>query len=83
MSNQVVEWTAAAVREAIADAGRSKTSVSDETGIPYPTLNRKTAGKSEFSFSELLLIAEALGVSPTRFTPPPFQRKVTVEAVAA
>lgn len=78
MSNPTIDWTARAVREAIADAGRSKTSVCDETGIAYPTLNRKVAGKTEFSFSELLLIAEALGVSPSEFTPPPFQRKYAV-----
>jgi lambda repressor-like predicted transcriptional regulator len=79
MSNPIIEWTAKAVQGAIADAGRSKTSLSDETGIPYPTLNRKVAGKTEFSFSELFLIADALGVSPSMFTPPQFQR----QAVAA
>lgn len=75
MSNAITEWTAKAVRDAVADAGRSKTSLSDETGIPYPTLNRKMAGKSEWSFSELLLVADALGVSPSAFTPPQFQRR--------
>lgn len=80
MSNPIIEWTARAVREAIADAGRSKTSLSDETGIPYPTLNRKVAGKSEFSFTELLLIAEALGVSPSAFTPPQFRAGLAVAA---
>lgn len=79
MSNSIIDYTAKAVREAIADAGRSKTSLSDETGIPYPTLNRKVAGKTEFSFAELFLIAEALGVAPSMFTPPQFQR----QAVAA
>ena len=73
MSNPTIDWTARAVRDAIADAGRSKTSLSDETGIPYPTLNRKAAGKVEFRFSELLLIADALGVSPSIFTPPQFR----------
>lgn len=81
MSNPITDWTAQAVREAIADAGRSKTSLSDETGIPYPTLNRKVAGKTEFSFTELLLIAEALAVSPSAFTPPPF--RTHRQAVAA
>lgn len=80
MNNQVTEWTAQAVRDAIADARRSKTSLSDETGIPYPTLNRKVAGKSEFSFTELLLVAEALGVSPHQFTPPQFQSRVGAAA---
>lgn len=73
MSNQTTEWSAKAVRAAIADAGRTNRSVSDETGIPYPTLNRKLAAKTEFRFSELLAIADALGVSPSRFTPPIFQ----------
>ncbi|WP_223690069.1 helix-turn-helix domain-containing protein [Leifsonia poae] len=72
MNNPVIEWSARAVRDAIADAGRSKRSVSDETGIPYPTLNRKLAAKSEFSFTELLMLADALGVAPKQFTPPVF-----------
>lgn len=74
MSNPQVEWTAEAVRAAIHDSGRSKQSISDETGIPYSTLNRKVAGKTEFLFSELYLIAEAVGVPPSAFTPPAFQR---------
>ncbi|MFC5127420.1 hypothetical protein ACFPRL_30110 [Pseudoclavibacter helvolus] len=36
-------------------------------------MNRKLAAKSEFSFSELLKVAEALSVSPAAFTPPQFQ----------
>lgn len=74
MSNWIIDWTAEAVRDALADAGRSKISLSRETGITYATLNRKLAGKTEFSFSELLLLADALGVPPSKFTPPPFWR---------
>lgn len=78
MSNRnaeaVNEWIALAVQDAILSSGRTKRSLSDETGIPYPTLNRKLAAKTEFSFRELLLIAEALGVSPATFTPPAFTR---------
>ena len=73
MVNQVAEWTATAVKDAIADAGRSLKSVADETGIPYATFFRKTRGHTEFQFSELLKIAEALGVSPAAFTPPVFR----------
>ncbi len=75
MSNHhtATEWSARAVREAIADSGRSKRSISDETGIPYPTLNRKLAARTEFTFSELLRLAEALAVSPVQFTPPAFR----------
>lgn len=73
----ITEWSARAVQQALADAGRSKRSLSDETGIPYPTLNRKMAAKTEFTFRELLLIADALGVTPAAFTPPAFARRDT------
>lgn len=69
MSNQVAREIGQAVGEALHCGGLTKTWLSDETGIPYPTLNRKIAGKSEFHFSELLLVSEALGVSPVIFTP--------------
>lgn len=71
----LAEWSARAVQQAIADAGRTKRSVSDETGIPYPTLNRKLAAKTDFSFRELLALADALNVAPSAFTPPIFARE--------
>lgn len=81
----ITEWSARAVQKAIADSGRSKVSISEETGIPYPTLNRKLAVKSEFSFRELLALADALGVAPADFTPPAFARALdpTVERAAS
>lgn len=72
MINPVASEVGSAVESAIKDAGRTKVSVSDETGIPYPTLNRKVAGKSEFSFTELLAVSECLGVSPSMFVPASF-----------
>ncbi|MFJ2502583.1 helix-turn-helix domain-containing protein [Microbacterium sp. NPDC087592] len=72
MINPVASEVGSAVDAAIKTAGRTKVSVSDESGIPYPTLNRKVAGKSEFSFTELLLIAECLEVSPATFVPSAF-----------
>lgn len=72
MINPVASEVGSAVDAAIKTAGRTKVSVSDESGIPYPTLNRKVAGKSEFSFTELLLIAECLEVSPAAFVPSAF-----------
>ncbi|MBC9953273.1 helix-turn-helix transcriptional regulator [Leucobacter sp. cx-42] len=74
MSNHVTESTAKAVREAIGQSGRSKRSISDETGIPYPTLNRKLSGKTEFTFRELFLLSDVLGVAPWTLTPPEFTR---------
>lgn len=76
MSNPVIRWTAAAITRAIDETGRTKVWVSDRTGIPYSTLNRKLAGKGDFTFSELLLIAEVLGVEPSAFTPPAFAQAV-------
>lgn len=72
MINSVASEVGSVVDSAIKSAGRTKVSVSEESGIPYPTLNRKVAGKSEFSFTELLLIAECLGVSPSIFVPSQF-----------
>lgn len=77
-----MQWTAKAVQEAIRDAGRSKQSLSDETGIPYSTLNRKLSAKAEFSFTELFILAQALGVHPSSFTPPAFQ-PIRSQAVSA
>lgn len=75
-SETPTDWTARAVRDAISESGRTKLALSDDTGIPYATLNRKLAGKSDFTFRELLTLADALGVSPAAFTPPAFQRHV-------
>lgn len=72
MINSVASEVGSIVESAIKAAGRTKVSISDESGIPYPTLNRKVAGKSEFSFTELLHIAECLGVSPATFVPSQF-----------
>ena len=73
MSN-ATEWTAAAIRDAIRATGRTKVAISEETGIPYPTLNRKVAGKGDFTLSELLSIADAIGVHPSTFVPPQFAK---------
>lgn len=75
MSNRneaLTAWCASAVDAAIRRSGRTKLSISEETGIPYSTLNRKLAAKADFLFRELLEIAEAVGVSPSLFTPPQF-----------
>jgi len=84
MSNQeLLTETANAVESTRKRAGRTKRWLSDETGIPYPTLNRKVAAKTEFTFTELFKIAEALGVSPAEFTPIAFTRTVRTDGKAA
>lgn len=67
------DWTARAIRAALAESGQTKRYLSEETGIPYPTLNRKVAGRRDFTLSELLAIAEALRVHPAVFVPPQFK----------
>ncbi|MDI6024501.1 helix-turn-helix transcriptional regulator [Leucobacter sp. UT-8R-CII-1-4] len=74
INRNIVADSAKLVQAAIEDAGRSKRSLSDETGIPYPTLNRKLKAQTEFSFTELFAIAEALGVPPWKFTPTLFSK---------
>lgn len=76
MSNYLAGQVGRAVSVALLDAGRTKRSISDETGIPYSTLNRKVAGKAEFSLSELLLIAEAIGTTPSALLPSDFRASV-------
>ncbi|MGO1410388.1 MAG: helix-turn-helix domain-containing protein [Microbacterium sp.] len=70
MSNRhAIEGNVKAVETAIARSGQSRRAISKETGIPYATLNRKLAGRSEFTFSELFLISDVLGVRPSQFVP--------------
>jgi len=69
VSTSETRRTAEAVNNAIDASGHARRTIAQQTGIPYPTLARKLAGKTAFSFSELFLIAEATGVTPSRFVP--------------
>lgn len=62
----------ARVRQAIRASGRTKRWVSEESGIPYATLNRKLAGKTDFTFRELFALADVLKVSPADLLPSAF-----------
>lgn len=50
------------IREVVASLGTQK-DAAEKTGIPYATLQRILAGKSEVGFRRLVLIAEAAGIS--------------------
>lgn len=65
----MTEQVAAAVNDAIGVSGQPRRAIAQETGIPYPTLTRKLAGKTAFSLSELFLIAAATGVTPSHLLP--------------
>lgn len=66
---RVCDSVAERIAKAIATAKRTKVSVSEGTGIPYITINRKLKGRGEFSLSELVLIADELGVHPSELLP--------------
>ncbi|PPF78369.1 hypothetical protein C5B99_00245 [Pseudoclavibacter sp. Z016] len=55
------------VKKAIDQTGRSRRFVAEQVGIPYSTINRKLAFGAHFGLRELLLLAEALGISPSQF----------------
>ena len=71
--SKTAAWTANAIATALAAAGATKVALSEATGIPYPTLNRKLAAHRDFTLSELLSIAEALRVPPSSLIPPHFK----------
>lgn len=78
--NNLNEWITRKIQEALRKERRDKTWLSDQTGIPYSTLNRKMAGRAEFRFSELLTIAEVLNLAPQTFLPSGFVSQAHVAA---
>lgn len=58
----ISDAVAASIRTAIRNHGETIRSVSDAAGIPYTTLQRKLAGFTSFKVTELLRIANALGI---------------------
>lgn len=72
MATELRTEIAAAVTFQRSKADRTKSWLSDRTGIPYSTLDRKLKGHVDFTFSDLWSIAEALGVQPSELTPRAF-----------
>lgn len=69
---------AAAVAFELNAADRTKRWLSDRSGIPYSTLDRKLKGHVDFTFTELSAIADVLGIAPWKLTPPAFSRAKAV-----
>jgi len=62
------------VADTLAAKERSKLWLAGKTGIPYSTLGRKLLGRTtEFTFSDLLAIADALEVTPAALIPSDLQ----------
>lgn len=76
MDHTPAQEVADKVAAGILRSGRSKSSVAAEVGIPSTTFGRKINGHVEFSLSELLRIADALGVAPASFVPAAFSPRV-------
>lgn len=70
------------VLAAMGSAELSKLKLAETTGIPYSTLNRKLMGRSEFSFEELFLIAEATHRRPSDFVPRAFAADPAYDSAA-
>lgn len=70
----VADWTAKAVAQAVLNSGKSRRQVATEAAIPERTFYRKLI-VGGFDWNELLRIAEAAGVHPSTFTPPPFEKE--------
>lgn len=60
----LAEATAAAVKV----SGMTQRQVSEASGIPLVTLNRKLTGRVPLNSLELALIAEVIGTTPTDLT---------------
>ena len=72
MATDIRKTVAAAVAFELGRADRTKRWLSDRSGIPYSTLDRKLKAHVDFTFTELAAIAEALSIAPSRLTPPVF-----------
>lgn len=55
------------INTTIRSVGISEAELSRRSLIPRSTLARKLAGATEFTLSELIRLADALGVEPSRF----------------
>lgn len=72
MATDIRTAVAAMVLLELNKADRTKRWLSDRAGIAYSTLDRKLRAHVDFTFTELFLIAEALGIEAWRLTPEAF-----------
>jgi predicted transcriptional regulator len=68
-SRMIAEETARCIAAQITRVGMSKRQVSERSGIPYTTLNRKLWGHGDFTVHELALISGALKIAPSELLP--------------
>ena len=57
------------IAKCISDSALSVPQLSGQTGIPEATLRSRLSGAREFTFTEIALLANALGVKPTNLLP--------------
>lgn len=61
------------IRDAMKAADRSEKWTADRAGIAYPTFRRRLRGDKDFTVSEVMRVARALGVRPIDLLPETFQ----------
>ncbi|WP_144627574.1 helix-turn-helix domain-containing protein [Arthrobacter woluwensis] len=72
MDNINADALADKVAASILRSDRSQSSIAAEIGMAKTTFNRKVKGSTEWTVSELLRIAKAIGVSPSELVPTEF-----------
>lgn len=68
-------WIARTIADHLTSTRTTKRALSDATGIPYATLNRKMNGHADWTFQELLAVADAIGAPVRMLTPPLFRTR--------
>ena len=74
-TNRWIARTIAAHLTSTRTTRTTKRALSDATGIPYATLNRKMNGQADWTFRELLAVADAVGAPARMLTPPLFRTR--------
>ena len=80
MDHYTPQEVAGKVAAAVLASPLSKRAVAEAAGIPATTFQRKLKGATEFHFSELLRLAEVLGVHPSKLAPSAFLPSMAVAA---
>ena len=65
------------IKTALVNENVNVRSLSDKTGISYPTLRRSLSGGRSLTISELAKIAATIGIPPSALMPDSFARNAT------
>lgn len=74
------KWLGQKIDDLIKSKGMTKRFVSEESGMPYSSLNSKLKGYRGFDLDDILALAEAIGESPSELLPPQFTKNAPTPA---